>query len=124
MDKNIITFDKVESAIGIYRNAVTQIFKGINTIQDIKTGLGYLEKEAEEFNGEAFGSDSILNAKNPIKRRKRALYITGPPPFYMYKDLFLNSSDEANFIRQELIVRKAETTGIDLDIKFNPIGQE
>ena len=49
-DSDIMTFDKVENSIGIYRNCVNQIFKGIDTIQGIKTGLSYLNKEAEEFN--------------------------------------------------------------------------
>lgn len=46
----LMTFDKVDNAINIYRNATKQIFKGIDTIANIKTGLSYLDKEAQEFN--------------------------------------------------------------------------
>lgn len=45
----IMTFNKVDNAIALYRNCVKQIFEGINTINQIKTGLSYLDKEAKEF---------------------------------------------------------------------------
>lgn len=46
----LMTFDKVENAISIYRNAVSQIFKGIDTVEQIRNSLLYLEKESQEFN--------------------------------------------------------------------------
>ena len=46
----IMRADKIDNAMGLYRNAVKQIFQGINTIQQIKTGLSYLNDEAKEFN--------------------------------------------------------------------------
>jgi hypothetical protein len=47
---DLMSFNKLEHAISLYRNCVKQIFKGITTIQDIKTSLSYLDKEAQEFN--------------------------------------------------------------------------
>ncbi len=46
----IMSFDKVDYAINVYRNCVQEIFKGIDTIASIKNSLKYLEEEAKEFN--------------------------------------------------------------------------
>jgi len=47
---DLVSVDKIDNAINLYRNCVKQIFKGIATIQDIKTSLSYLNNEAKEFN--------------------------------------------------------------------------
>lgn len=46
----LMSFDKVENAISIYRNCVKQMFDGIDTIKKVKDGVAYLQDEAKEFN--------------------------------------------------------------------------
>lgn len=48
--RELVPFDKIDNAISIYRNCVKQIFEGINTINQIKTSLLYVEEQAKEFN--------------------------------------------------------------------------
>lgn len=49
-NSGLISIDRVDHIINIYRNAVKQIFQGIDTIQKVKTSLSYLSSEAEQFN--------------------------------------------------------------------------
>jgi len=49
-NSQLVSFDKVDYSINVYRSCVQQIFKGIDTINSIKNSLKYLEAEAREFN--------------------------------------------------------------------------
>ncbi len=69
----IMSFDKVDYAVNVYRNCVEQIFKGIDTITKIKNSLKYLENEAREFNIEPEKFIEIMFEKEQEEAKEQAI---------------------------------------------------
>ena len=69
----IMSFDKVDYAINVYRSSVQQIFKGIDTITSIKNSLKYLETEAKEFNIEPVEFIKIMFEKDQEDAKEKAI---------------------------------------------------
>lgn len=69
----IMSFDKVDYAINVYRNCVQEIFKGIDTIASIKNSLKYLEEEAKEFNIEPEEFIKIMFEKSDEDAKEKAI---------------------------------------------------
>jgi len=74
-NSQLITFDKVENAINLYRNCTKQIFSGIDTIQQIKTGLSYLNKEAKEFDINLEQFFKIILENEPEKAKEESIKV-------------------------------------------------
>ena len=69
----LISFDKVDYAVNVYRNCVEQIFKGIDTITSIKNSLKYIEAETREFNIEPDEFIKIMLEKDQEEAKEKAI---------------------------------------------------
>ena len=74
-NNSLMTFDKVENAINLYRNCVKQLFKGIDTIQHIKTGLSYINDEAKEFDIDMERFFKIILENNPEEAKEESIKV-------------------------------------------------
>jgi len=72
---DIMPFDKLDHAIGIYRSSVKEIFKGIDAINKIKDTLSLLDNEAKEFNIEPSKFLEIILKKNQEEAKKDTIQV-------------------------------------------------
>jgi len=69
----LITFDKIENAIGIYRNAVKHIFNSIDIVNNVKNQISILSNEAKDFNINIDDFMKMILKYEPEKAKKNTI---------------------------------------------------
>ena len=73
-ESDLVQFNKIDSAISLYRNAVKQLFTGIDMVDKLKINLNCLGEETKEFNIEIKDFFKIiLEESNPIIAREKTV---------------------------------------------------